>query len=364
VEDKRLILLPFLAAPIVAAVFTHCGASQGSPEDPNAADELAGAELYQTYCALCHGDDGEGYAADDANALANDWFLRSVTDDFLERAIVEGHPDTPMAAYGQRLGGPLSDAEVDLLVGFLRGWQDEPSVDVHDQVVRGDPTRGVALYAEHCASCHGDEGQSGSALSLNNPVFLDSASDGQIRYAIEHGRPPTPMPGFSHLGAQAMDDLTALIRSWATEVEDRAAPALDPSAPVVIHPEGDAPDFPELREGRYLPSDVVSRELEAGKRMIILDARAPSDYAQFHIPGAIPSPYYDVDAVMSRLPRDGTWVLAYCGCPHAASGRVMNHLRENGFENTAVIDEGIFHWRDQGYPVVRGNAPGSLADAE
>jgi rhodanese-related sulfurtransferase len=42
----------------------------------------------------------------------------------------------------------------------------------------------------------------------------------------------------------------------------------------------------------------------------------------------------------------------------------MDHLRENGFEHTAVIDEGVRHWHDEGYPVVEGPNPGTLADAE
>ena len=98
--------------------------------------------------------------------------------------------------------------------------------------------------------------------------------------------------------------------------------------------------------------------------MILLDARPPSDYVRYHIPGAIPSPYYEIENVKARLPRDGTWIVAYCGCPHAASGRVMDHLREEGFENTAVLDEGVLVWSQEGYPVVRGEAPGSWDDGE
>ena len=97
---------------------------------------------------------------------------------------------------------------------------------------------------------------------------------------------------------------------------------------------------------------------------MILDARPPSDYVRFHVVGAIPSPYYSVAEVMERIPNDGTWVIAYCACPHAASGRVMDYLRENGFENTAVLDEGVLHWREEGFPVVEGPSPGVLADAE
>ena len=42
-----------------------------------------GAHLYDKHCALCHGENGEGYKADNANALGNQDFLVSVSDEFL-----------------------------------------------------------------------------------------------------------------------------------------------------------------------------------------------------------------------------------------------------------------------------------------
>lgn len=32
-------------------------------------------------------------------------------------------------------------------------------------------------------------------------------------------------------------------------------------------------------------------------------------------------------------------------------------LRMRGAENGAVLDEGIYHWRDAGYPMARGRLP-------
>jgi len=58
---------------------------------------------------------------------------------------------------------------------------------------------------------------------------------------------------------------------------------------------------------------------------------------------------------VNTIPNDSTWVVAYCACPHAASGKVMNTLRRNGFKNTAILDEGILVWGQLGYPVQNGN---------
>jgi len=112
-----------------------------------------------------------------------------------------------------------------------------------------------------------------------------------------------------------------------------------------------------LIDGRYVPAADVHAALEAGQRMILLDARANSDWVIGHIPGAVPFPFYSVDELAASLPTDGTWIIAYCACPHAASGRVMDDLRARGFANTAVLDEGIYFWQDAGYPMARGRLP-------
>ncbi|MEM6958395.1 MAG: c-type cytochrome [Myxococcota bacterium] len=342
----------------------HCTRSR--PTDARGEELASGARLYRTYCGLCHGDAGEGYAADDANALANQDFLVSVSDEFLRVNIALGHPGTAMAAYAKRAGGPLEDEEIDALVNYIRAWQEEPSADVSDPVALGDAVRGQAAFSRDCASCHGARGGGGSAISPSNRVFLETASDAQIEYAILHGRRGTPMPAFEgELSAATIADLVALIRSWQPEEESEAETIVPDELPeVVLNPDGPPAEFPPLREGRYVPSEAVDRALAAGSRIIFLDARPPSDYVRFHVVGAIPAPYYDVADVAERLPRDGTWIVAYCACPHAASGRVMDYLREQGFTNTAVLDEGVLHWHNEGYPTIEGPSPGVMADVE
>lgn len=346
----------------IAASLAHC--TRARPVDARSAELIAGAAHYEEYCALCHGAEGEGYAADNANALANQDFLVSVSDEFLRVNIAEGHPGTPMAAYHESRGGPLDDVKLANLVAFIRGWQEEPTASLTEPG-EGDIERGAEVYSRRCASCHGDEGQGVSAVSLNNPQFLATASDAQIRHAISEGRRGTPMPAFAgDLSPRTLDDLTALIRSWERDTEEREIVAPEMGPDLVIHPDGEAPEFSELREGRYVPSTEVAAALEQGRRLVILDARPPSDYVMFHIPGAVPAPYYEIEELAARIPKDGTWVIAYCACPHAASGRVMDYLRDEGFPNTAVLDEGVLVWRDEGFPIVEGEEPGEVADAE
>jgi len=355
----RNALLAITLLAITLSFSLGCGGST-SPSDPPSGAEAQVAEegeaLYRKYCALCHGEQLEGYAADHANALANQNFLRSASDGFIATAIRRGRPGTPMAAYDESFGGPLGSQEVAILTAFIRSHQSEPPVAL-EKTVEGDPAVGKAIYQKRCIGCHGREGEGNTALSLNNPLFLSTVTDGYIRFAIEYGREGTKMPAYGErMSTEELNGVTRYVRSFINTVstarpEGEVPPAFDQ---VVINPDGPAPDFSPLREGRYVPAEEVKKALEKGARMVILDARPTSDWLRSHIPGALPVPYYDPARMVDSIPRDGTWVLAYCACPHAASGRVMDTLRDRGFEKTAVIDEGVIEWAQRGYPMTYG----------
>jgi cytochrome c oxidase cbb3-type subunit 3/ubiquinol-cytochrome c reductase cytochrome c subunit len=160
------------------------------------------------------------------------------------------------------------------------------------------------------------------------------------------------MPAFEkRLEARQIDDLVA----WWSSLRPSAAATpptqgiVPENLPLVLNPKGKAPEF-TLRGDRFVSAEQVKRALEAKQRLVIIDARSPSDWIQFHIPGAVPIPYYDT-AKLERIPNDGTWVIAYCACPHHASGEVVDALRRRNYPHTAVLDEGILFWRTTGYPL-------------
>lgn len=165
------------------------------------------------------------------------------------------------------------------------------------------------------------------------------------------------MVGFGdQLSADELGALTAFLRSrasgWDTpDVALRVAP--EPNE-YVLNPKGDTPTF-TLQENRYVPASQVRDALASGERMVLLDARPMSDWQRAHIPGAVPMPFYTVpEEILEHLPTDGTWIVVYCACPHAASGRVVDALRANGISNTAIIDEGMIIWAQRGYPIQAG----------
>ena len=68
-----------------------------------------------------------------------------------------------------------------------------------------------ALYARHCASCHGSDRLGGIGPALL-PGNLRRLRRGAAASVIADGRPATQMPGFSHaLDAAAIDALVALV---------------------------------------------------------------------------------------------------------------------------------------------------------
>jgi cytochrome c oxidase cbb3-type subunit III len=308
-----------------------------------------GSELYGRYCKLCHGSDGTGYAADNAPSLVSRTFLASADDEFIARGIRLGRPNTAMAAYGESRGGPLDDKQIAAIVEFLRakGPRAAPLPDVQ---VRGTAGRGSLVFKRHCQSCHGTSREPGKAPQLHNPEFLAAASPAFMRHAIVHGRPPTKMPAFEkRLSATQIDDVVAWLASLrrSPPLAPRTKPTVPDDLPLVIHPKGAPPDF-TLREGRFVSAEQVRRALADKRRLIIIDARPPSDWLLFHIPGAVPISYYDT-AKLERVPNDGTWVVAYCACPHHASGEVVDALRRRGYPHTAVLDEGILFWQRSGF---------------
>lgn len=324
-----------------------------------------GAAAYERYCATCHGLDRLGYKADNAPSLVSTTFLASASEPFLRIAIELGRPGTAMAGYARSIGGPLAPPEVDALVAFLR-WDAPPAVALPEGAISGNAGNGAFLFQALCEKCHGTPMQRADALHLANPALLATASDAFLRHAIQKGRPGTKMEGWEgKLERSQVDDLVAHLRSLARPVppavpppppaQPSPAPPQAPTrlpidGPVVVNPTGKRPEF-KLREGLYASVAEVGKAFAEKKRIVVVDARAPSDYLRLHIEGAISVPHYDM-ADLDRIPNDGTWVVAYCACPHHVSGIVVEELRKRGYKRTAVLDEGVFFWQQQGHPVV------------
>lgn len=113
---------------------------------------------------------------------------------------------------------------------------------------------GQELYAEHCAKCHGEEGEGGEVKdveglegtfldAINSEDYLYTATDETIYNTIEYGQPNLGMPAFGlafggELTIQQINAIVTFVRSWddriVREEEVAAIPALA---------EGEIPDY-------------------------------------------------------------------------------------------------------------------------
>lgn len=226
-------LKPYLAIMLLLAGQLATGALQ-------AAD---GATLYTRHCAACHGATGSGGVGVPLSLPD----LHAVIDDrYLQETIRLGRPGRVMPAFKQ-----LADDEVNAIVRHVRSFAKPASSTLKIKPPQGNASRGEALYAKHCAACHGarGEGSHGTGVTfsrprempvlapaLNNAGFLAAASDSVIKKTLVHGRTGTPMPSFSKQGLtnQNIDDIVAFVRSFGKQLPAATATTAASQEPAIL----------------------------------------------------------------------------------------------------------------------------------
>lgn len=194
----------------------------GLAQDTDQLEE--GARLFAENCAACHGEDGQGRVG---ATLAKNW--PSIRPDLRIKATIEnGIAGSPMIAFSQEKGGPLSADQIDALVAYILSWETggpriiAPSPTFGPKItyspvpnVEGDPNNGAALFVQNCAVCHGEDGQGrvGATLAKNFPSIRP---DLQVKTTIANGVAGSPMPAWSQekggpLSEGEINDLTAFV---------------------------------------------------------------------------------------------------------------------------------------------------------
>jgi rhodanese-related sulfurtransferase len=149
---------------------------------------------------------------------------------------------------------------------------------------------------------------------------------------------------------QQLDDVTAYVRSLASAPATGMLPEPTGKEPIVINPKGKDPTWTP-REGKFIGVDDVAKALKEKKRLIILDARPPSDWRRVHIEGAVSMPHYDPKRIDEVLAQKNVYAITYCACPHHLSGLLQEELAKKGYTRALILDEGINVWHQKGYPV-------------
>lgn len=163
-----VVLTLFFAAffPIYWAV-EHSRLS-GAAEVSFVQQTVSGEALYQNLCAECHGSNAQGGVAPSPYDPASQWPSPNLTNivarnegnpnildirAYIEVTLHEGRPGTPMPAWGQGAGGPLTDAEIDNITTWILANQ----VDEVADATSASNVSGEELYQENCAKCHGPD---------------------------------------------------------------------------------------------------------------------------------------------------------------------------------------------------------------
>src|SRR5215510_10316769 len=85
-------------------------------------------EIYGHSCAGCHGGDGQLGAA---RPLRDPLYLALVHRDTLRQIIAQGVPGTTMPAFSERLGGGLTDAQIDIVIEGMQNRWGRPQAFTH-----------------------------------------------------------------------------------------------------------------------------------------------------------------------------------------------------------------------------------------
>ena len=145
----------------------------GEESNPHTSDEdvEAGARVFRTSCALCHGAGGEGGLGPD---LTRGQFRHGSSDRSLFRNILTGIPGTDMT------GVYRPDTEIWQVVSYVRSLNS----GAEEVELPGDPRRGAQIYRSRggCPDCHrlaGRGGRLGPDLSdvgwARSPQYLESS---------------------------------------------------------------------------------------------------------------------------------------------------------------------------------------------
>lgn len=185
-----------------------------------AAKVAEGKALFAT-CAGCHGQEGVGMVGQGPR-LNSETFLAAASDSFLRETISKGRPGTTMVSWG----GSFKPAQIDALIAYLRSLNPVEPAKLDEGPLSADVPHGKALYQSICYTCHGRTGagyqETANGTGIGRKVFLDTVSNGYVRYLVEHGKSQTQMRPFAgaklsvaKLTPKEIDDVIGYLRTQA-----------------------------------------------------------------------------------------------------------------------------------------------------
>ena len=167
-------------------------------------------------CMACHGQDAAGRIGIGPR-IASKSYLAAASDDFLIRTIKNGRAGTTMIPWG----AVLNDEQIQAVISYLRSLYPVEAASLDESELKGVPENGAKIFRSICSGCHGRTGagyqETANGTGIGRTAFLESASNGFIRYIVNHGKTQTKMRGFSS------KNVTAIANLSDQEIEDTIA---------------------------------------------------------------------------------------------------------------------------------------------
>lgn len=173
-----------------------------------------GRDLYNSECAICHGDAGRGIEGQGPPLVG----VGAASVDFMLRTgrMPPESADAPLRRRPPRYDQRQRRA----LVAFVTTFAGEgPAIpDVNPQA--GDLGHGRALFVTNCAACHGPTAEGIAVGQRDVSSDLRVAGPLEIAEAIRTGPGVMPVFGPETLDQHDLDSVTA----WVLHLRDRASP--------------------------------------------------------------------------------------------------------------------------------------------
>lgn len=143
----------------------------------------AGAAVFRTNCSQCHGSGAAG-AVGYPNLLDDDWLWGGDIEAIAQTVRHGIRNDDPDSRYSEmpRFGADeiLEPAQIDQVVNHVLAMSGQP----HDATLAAE---GATVFADNCASCHGDEGLGNrdiGAPNLTDAIWLYGGSAAAITNTV------------------------------------------------------------------------------------------------------------------------------------------------------------------------------------
>ncbi|MBC7133774.1 MAG: cytochrome-c oxidase, cbb3-type subunit III [Roseovarius sp.] len=160
------------------------------PADPelNTYAVSAGAAVFRTWCAQCHGAGAGGLQAGGyPNLLDNDWLWGGTLED-IHLTVTHGirNETDPDARWSQMpaFGDMLDSAEIDQVVNYVMSLSGAPQDAAAAEA-------GAQVYLDNCAVCHGENGEGDitqGAPNLADAIWLYGGDYDTIRETVTNSR--------------------------------------------------------------------------------------------------------------------------------------------------------------------------------